>query len=480
MASTQKTELLPAWLPSNEGQGVVEFALLPDRICQVEKLQDKPSDTPARLKATAWGRFYTHYLKRYALVRGSISWLWRRLYPIYVNHIAIHLRNRTLMKWRALIKLSEFVKKNDISVTKLADGAKVETPPPKVYPVSYQSCLLSPYDHYHFPEVFVAQVSSGLIYGGTNLILANGGVICHDLYDFERDYTSEELQGRNLIDPKRCRIRWLLHDDTPECLPVAATFVDACALNYAHWLTEVLPRIAAFCAQEQFKDIPIVVNNGLHKNIMQSLFLVAGPERKILTLAIGRAIHVEELYLTSVAGYVPFGRRNNKLTHHSHGLFNPRAFELICNQIVSFAEKLPEQAWPEKIYLRRNSGTRKVANSTVLEELLVAHGYIIVEPEKLSFLEQVQLVRNSKKIISPTGAALANAIFCKPGACVGVLMAKHENMIYRYWSNMLAPLGINVSSLLGDIIDNHAHGIHADFDIAEDNIFELLKSWETK
>lgn len=470
---------MPAWTPK-EREGVVELARLNPKVRQIGKSQGKPQDIVARLKETGLGKFYARCLKPCPPVRGFVNWIWRNAYPLYVNHIATLSRNRNAKQWRRLTKLSEFAKKRGIPSTPVADAAQVDPPAPKVFPAHDRSCLAAQQDRHIFPHVYVAEIGDGMIYGGTNLVLTKDGVVCHDLYDFERDYTSEELHGRTLIDPGKNRIRWLLHDDSPEQLPAAAAFVDACATNYAHWLTEVLPRIAAFCREDQFKDIPVVVNEGLHKNIMESLFLVVGDDREIVTLPIGRALQVDALYLTSVAGYVPFERRNNKLQGHSHGIFSPSAFELIRNQVTTIAENLPEKAWPEKIYLRRNSGARKVTNSTVLEELLVDHGYVIVEPEKLSFLEQVQLFRNTKKIISPTGAALSNAIFCKPGAHIGVLMAKHENMIYGYWANMLSPLGVVVSYVLGDIVDNRANGIHADFDIDKNNIHELLESWETK
>ena len=470
---------LPAWTPEERG-GVVELGRLNPKVRQIEKPQGTSRDIVSRIKATGLGKFYARCLKPCPPVRGLVNWIWRNTYPVYVNHIATLPRNRNAKQWRRLTQLGEFIKENGIPSTRVADAAQVETPAPRVFPASDQGHLASPHDRYNFPRIQVAEIGAGMIYGGTNLVLTKDGVICHDLYDFERDFTSEELHGRTLIDPGKNRIRWLLHDDSPERLPVAAAFVDACATNYAHWLTEVLPRIAAFCAEEQFKDIPIVVNDGLHKNIMESLFLVTGEGREIITLPIGRALQVDALYLTSVAGYVPFDRRNNKLQGHSHGVFSPRAFDLLSQQIASIAENLPEKAWPEKIYLRRNSGARKVANSAVLEALLVDHGYVIVEPEKLSFLEQVQLFRNTTKIVSPTGAALSNAIFCKPGTRVGVLMAKHESMIYRYWANMLSPLGIVVSYVLGDIVDDRSNGIHSDFDIDEKNVHELLESWETK
>ena len=332
------------------------------KIRKVEALPTKSRDTVGRLRASWPGRLYISHLKQYGVIRWIAQWIWRNGYPVYVNHFATRLFGRKAMRWRPLTKLSEFVKKSGIPTYKLVDTALVETLEPNVFPICDQGYLASPHDRFRFPDIYVATINDAITYGGTNLILSGGEVVCHDLYDFERDYTSEELHGRTLIDPKSRRIRWLLHDEAPEPIPVAAVFVDACASNYAHWMTEVLPRIVLFCAEDGFLGVPIVVNEGLHKNIMESLFLVAGTEREIVTLPIGRALAVSELYLTSVTGYVPFGRRTNKLSGHSHGLFSPRSFELLRSHLSGIGGQAELEVWPEKIYLRRNSGARMVTN----------------------------------------------------------------------------------------------------------------------
>ena len=430
------------------------------------------NDIVSRMRNSWWGRLYRNRLKQYVVVRGVARWIWRNLFPFYIRF------SFWAVKSLPLTKLSDFAKKSGIPTYKLADAALVETPNPKVFPVRDQSYLIAPHDRYTFPEIVVATINNAIAYGGTNLILADGEVVCHDLYDFERDYTAEELHGRALIDPKSSQIRWMVRDKAPESIAVAATFVDACASNYAHWMTEVLSRVALFCAEERFKDVPIVVNEGLHQNIMESLFLVAGVNREIITLPIGRALAVDKLYLTSVAGYVPFERRNKKLSGHSHGIFSPRAFEILRKRLTALGQKTEETVWPEKIFLRRNSGTRKVANTAELEKLLFARGYAIVEPENLTFLRQIQLFSHAKEIVSPTGAALSNAIVCKPDVQVAVLMSKHKDMIYRYWSNLLSPFGIRVSYALGSIVENQDLGIHGDFAIDADCMNDLLEGFK--
>jgi len=445
------------------------------KIRKVEALQPETGDIVTRLRTTWLGRVYTSHLKQCVNIRWIGDWIRHSGYPYYVNHFAIHLSNEKYA-WRPLIKLSEFAKKSGVPTYKLADKTLVETTPPKVFPISNQSNLDALHDRYTFPEIFVVTINNGITYGGTNLILTAGEVVCHDLYDFDRDYTGEEIHGRILIDPMSSRIRWLKHDEAPEPIPVAATFVDACAYNYAHWMTEVLPRIVLFCAEERFKDVPIVVNDGLHKNIMESLFIVAGAEREIILLPIGRALQVDELYLTSVAGYVPFERRNKALSGHSHGKFSSRALEILRYQVNSYENKLQEQEWHEKIFLKRSSGPRALTNTLELENHLSARGFRIIKCEKLTFLQQVRLFSHAKIIIGATGAVFANAIFCERGTQVCILLSRHNEMPYGYWVNMLSPIGINLNYVLGDIVKNEDRGVHGDFEINPISINLLLEA----
>jgi capsular polysaccharide biosynthesis protein len=470
---TEASKLTPAWMPS-QGRGSVNEPIQSSPKIRKIGATLQSIDIVTRLRNTWLGRLYRSHLKRYVVVRWVAKRIWDNLFPVYIR-FSLRAAERL-----PLTKLSDFAIKSGIPTHKLADAALVETPQPKVFPVRDQIYLVAPHERYTFPEIFVATINNAITYGGTNLILVDGEVVCHDLYDFEHDYTSEECDGRTSIDPKSSRIRGLLHGEAPEPIAVAATFVDACASNYAHWMTEVLPRIVLFCAEDRFRGIPIVVNDGLHKNIMESLFLVAGTEHEIITLPIGRALAVNELYLTSVAGYVPFGRRTNKLSGHSHGMFSPRAFEMLRKYLGALEQKTEKEACPEKIFLRRISGPRKITNTEELEKLLVAQGYVIVEPENLTFLRQIQLFNHAKEIVSPTGAALSNAIVCKPDAQVVVLMSKHKDMIYRYWSNLLSPIGIRVSYALGSIIENRDRGIHGDYAIDANCINDLLEGFKNR
>ena len=430
-------------------------------------LSDK--DAASRLRESLFGKVYIKYLKRFLTFRLLAQWLWRNGFPIYVKYSTL-----SFAKLIPIIKLSAYAERTPEGVQRLAEAETVDTPSPAVFPAKDQDYLVAPHDRYVFPDMFVTTVHEALVTGETNLILTGKEVLCHDLYDFRRDYTSEELHGRIVINPKTMRVRWLVNDAAPESVPVAAAFVDACALNYAHWMTEVLPRICLFCSEDRFRDVPIVVNDGMHQNLMESLFMVAGQGRKIITLPTGRALRVERLFAVSPAGYVPFERRTNKLSGHSHGVFSPFALNFLVKKIRnSFGSN--NNCLPKKIVIRRNSGVRLVVNAADIEKQLLDRRFSVIEPEKLKFSEQVQLFSQAEIIVGATGASFANIVFCKPSAQIVIMISKHESMPYWYWQNIVRSVGCRVNYVLGDIVRASDLGIHGDFRVNPMDVLDAIE-----
>lgn len=468
-------ERVAAWQPPEDVAATVGH---PQKINLHEvKSQPGNSDIFTSLRHSFVGRIYTDHLKQIPLIRNTVIAVWRTFYPLYVRS-SVFLTSQQARRWRPIVKLQDYVSESRYPSIKVFDSERVETPPPTVFPSKDQDCLHNSRDYYDFPPVYVAQLSSASVYGGTNLVFFQDLVICHDLYDFDRDYTSEELHGRHVIDAKKKRMRLLKIDPAPEKIAEAAAFLDACATNYAHWLTEVLPRIAAFCSIERYADVAIIVDDGLHYNIIETLSHVVGSGRKIIMLPKGRSIDVASLYVTSVTGYVPFDVRGSVLVDRSHGKFSSFALDLVRKRFHTYMRIPLAPGLPKKIYVRRSSGVRNIANSEELERFLVLHGFFIIEPEKLTFIQQVDLFQSVETIIAPTGAALANAIFCRPGTRVAVLMSKHKRMIYRYWLNLLAPKNIELTYVLGSIRGNGQADIHADYYVDIKHLTEQIQAWK--
>lgn len=61
-----------------------------------------------------------------------------------------------------------------------------------------------------------------------------------------------------------------------------------------------------------------------------------------------------------------------------------------------------EPAPGRRLYLRRNSQFRPIRNAGEVEALLSELGFQVVEPEKLSFAEQVKLFKRDRSHRSPS------------------------------------------------------------------------------
>lgn len=440
-------------------------------------------DLLATVKNTWLARLYLSTLRKHPCFKALDIFIWqcggaKCLLSIY-KRLSLRLALRKYPYGALLTSFSDSSAASLISRETIVEPQRAYVEAPKIYSDrSYylaQPFLLE----YQFPPIHVHVVGEAWVYGGSNLIFTTQSVFCHDLYDFPRDYTSEELHGRHFYKKEKNSIYVILQDQTPLAIPFAAACLDACAQNYAHFLTEVLPRIALFCSLEQYSSIPLIIDANLHNNLLEAIAGVVGPSRVVYLLPIGRAIKCGSLLSISATGYVPFDQRNHRLINPRQGQFCAHALKRVKDSVsLESLNKSPKLGYPEKIFVQRESSVRRLVNSQQIENLLFQHGFSLIDPGKLTFHEQVALFAQAKVIIGPTGAAMANAIFCQPGTEIGILMATHKHMIYNYWPSMLSPLKIRVSYLLGRIVANRSRGIHGDFFVAESSLKKFIAESE--
>lgn len=459
-------------LSLTEAMASMSSVLLPK--LRLREIQVSRPETYTITEKSRLVQLYRQHVKPIPLLRKGTIWIYRNVYLSLRNIIARKFFQKRVGRWHELVSLREYVANKHAPSYLIFEAVQVHRPTPRVLPAEKQKLLAAGREICEFPPVYVAEIGDSLVYGGTNLVFAPDAVLHHDLYDFARDYTSEELHGRHVIDAEKLRMRLMRLDDAPVVVAEAANFLDACAGNYAHWLTEVLPRIAAFCSLAKFANVPIIIDAGLHANIMESLSIIVGSEREVIVLPVGRALKVERLLVTSATGYVPFDARNPKFKPTSDGDFSPSALQLVKEKCLAHIDQCEGRSLPDRVYLRRSLGVRKITNATEIEECIHESGYVMVDPEKLTFVQQLCLFRNVQYVTSPTGAALANVIFCEQGAKCTVMMAEHDLMVYRYWVNMFSPLGIQAEYTIGEISAPALDGIHSDYFVDPRAVREAL------
>ena len=281
-------------------------------------------------------------------------------------------------------------------------------------------------------------------------------------FDVSYDETSEELHGIIRLNVRKRRVQSYYNAEGGDRIVEAASFLDACASNYAHWTTEVLPKIALFCHAKGSNHIPIIVDARLHPNLLASLNIVTQGRHEVIFLSRGETLAVQKLHQISCVGYVPFGQRKKRQTGYPHGLFSSHALHRVRSLSIPVALKeLEGRKTYTKIFLKRNSNTRNIVNHEQIETLFVEAGYEVIEPEKLNYLEQVYLFNNATHIAGATGAAFANLIYCRENTKILIFMSAGPKSIYWYWQNMAVATGNVVHYILGKA--ENKNQAHSDF-----------------
>ncbi|WP_189340207.1 glycosyltransferase family 61 protein [Candidatus Methylopumilus universalis] len=414
---------------------------------------------------------FSFYYKR--LNRHSFFRLIVRFFYVLFRGIALKIIYRLRQDKRKFhfIKLKDFVKNKEIEKTGLIKASIVRTIAPHFISSGKMAFKKRDYPSERFPEIYVATIREAIVIGGSNLSIVNNEIISHDLLAISTDLTPEEKHFRINLKGNICRLTDRIITIKSSQLAEAASFVDSLSINYAHWMTEVLPRIVSFCSSSQYNHVPIIVDDKLHKNIMATLEKVVG-RRKVYLLPMNKTVKIDKLYVTSVAGYIAYERRNKFIQPSSEGKFNANALRLLVSLLRPLNDK---RRTPQKIYLRRSSGYRNLTNQNEIEALLIKHQFTIVDPAKLSFLEQVNYFSKAKAIIGPTGASFANLIFCNKKVNLAILLNDDKNMIYKYWVNLASIMGIQVNYIAGKS-KQFFGGIHRDFSVDLNLIDAYVKS----
>jgi len=191
--------------------------------------------------------------------------------------------------------------------------------------------------------------------------------------------------------------------------------------NYYHWVINILPKV--FLVEKEGrvpKAVPVLVSVSVRGTpAEEALRLVLGGRREIIFIP-NEPHHVRDAYVVETA--VP------EIAHLS-GNKNPR-FDVLGGFNFSFMRSYrqffldaQERAVPggyfspPRVYLSRSSKVRPF-NEHDVRTVLEKHGFIAVNIEDHSFLEQVKIFAGAEFVVSTTGAQWTGAMFSRGAKCL--------------------------------------------------------------
>ena len=164
--------------------------------------------------------------------------------------------------------------------------------------------------------------------------------------------------------------------------------------NYGSFLFRVLPKLQTL-EQANLADLPMLVW-AWPQPFRELLALFGVPEPRIIQHDLGTITRLDRAIIPS--------------------LRNPNAF--LAQESHATAQRLAKRCAGPLNGRRLSSSGRMMLNEEALAAALGALNFEVVEPERLGLSEQIAAFRSADMIVGPSGSALFNTMFCRPGTKV--------------------------------------------------------------
>lgn len=191
--------------------------------------------------------------------------------------------------------------------------------------------------------------------------------------------------------------------------------------HFYHWVYDELPRLIAL--PEFPADTRILIPADPPAYILETIQLL-GLEKRVRPTP-ERHLIIDDFYFSSPSAML--------------GCPNPAALRFLRKQFLPHADECYTET--KRVYLVRSNKTRGIANAHEVNSFFAERGWAIVDPEELTFAQQIKLFSEAEAVAGLHGGSFTNLIWCRPGCRVFELFA--NNFLNGCYEGMAACLDLN-------------------------------------
>ena len=298
------------------------------------------------------------------------------------------------------------------------------------------------------------------VLGRDGLCVHRGRLILNSMQSIE-PWRRESLIAKQ--DDQGCLVlKQAMEVSPPASSPLMLGFVGAWP-NYAHWITECLPRAVAFLAlREREPDakllLPPLANNSPQLAILRRLGI--GPDATSM-LGAAEAIEIRRFWaLNGIAIWQPATLC--------------RAAALRLSMAVPLDVREAEGSLPERVYIQRGMPNRRLVNFDAIKPVLDRFGFTVMRMQELSPDDQVRVMRNARFVVGENSGGLANIMFCRRG----MRLLELNNPAFAqpaHWA-LTGLIGADYGYCVGRHAGAGAPGMNSDYTIAPDQLASALEA----
>ncbi|MBR1600396.1 MAG: glycosyltransferase family 61 protein [Alphaproteobacteria bacterium] len=222
---------------------------------------------------------------------------------------------------------------------------------------------------------------------------AKGGVL-----DEEKNYIVSSCQLREMDG----KYEFQEYDTIEEPVLYFGLFFE----HWGHFLLEYISRLwAVIKYPDKFKDIkiaylPMRENDKIRGTFQEFLYLCGIKQEQLI--AITHPMQCKEILIPDSSSFNPSATYTDE-------------YKIIINTVVDKAKNTNmDMKIFDNIYLSHNSlnnyYSRDIGEDNI-EKLFESNGFQIINPEKMTLVEQIKIINSAKKIVSPLGTLSHNFLF---------------------------------------------------------------------
>jgi len=221
-------------------------------------------------------------------------------------------------------------------------------------------------------------------------------------------------------------------------------------MGYYHWLIDILPKLWILQARlgKDLGGVRVCYPFAREPFERETLELLGIPARVLVDTRRAGRVRADEAWFVPLPGWA-------KVLAQIHDL---------REAMLPYAEG----SAGARIYVSRR-GRRRCENEEEVFDVLRRHGFAFVEDRPRTVREQMGIFHHARCVVAPHGAALANLLWCEPGASVLEFMASdYQADFYRtlaqarglhyerlvspgraapHWTGMSRPIRVDLSEL---------------------------------
>ena len=325
----------------------------------------------------------------------------------------------------------------------------------------------------------LACLEDAFVRGGSAAIVTDH----HALLDFE-DAELDLFDCEFEIDPSffsaSRHSAWVVTaDDDPAQIQVEETFtlLGPHLGGFGDFMLQYLPRYLWADMSGELPHVPVLSSSNMPQTIRDALRLVVPADVEIIEVDPLQPVHVRRLWCSSDLTYAPAREVMDERYSTLHSYPSPELIVPVVSELNRrVAPCVVRDREPTNVFLARQPWRwAQLVNASEIEAVAAEHGFTVVYPDELTFVEQVNLVANAKRILAPEGSALFLCYFASPGTTLLIL----ENAVVE---------GVNVwraffpncepTAMAGTVVDrDEAFPHRSSYRIDPQRFREFLREW---